>query len=215
MVRGLSAQGKLFYHLWVEKDFLNQQKMKGKIDESKQSKIRELGMTEHTVNTATRPPDTEEILTTRITHEGLTPRLHRGLLHVHKEGRPGSRPGMGTGRPRRGSPAAGSTAGTAGETQIRSPVRCHFRTTSWADTQVRQNGAPVRFWGNGNSPGGGTAGGAVISENRPAASPGVAPAGTQRGAPGCAAEPLARACWDWRVGKKHCEEHRVYFAGNE
>lgn len=80
MVRDLSVQGKLFYHLWAEKDFLNKQKMKGNIDKSNQSKIRKLGMTKHTVNTAIRPPDTEEIFTIRITNEGLTPRLHRGRL---------------------------------------------------------------------------------------------------------------------------------------
>lgn len=54
--------------------------MKRNIDKSNQSKIRKLGVTKHNVNTAIRPPDTEEIFTIRITNEGLAPRLHRRLL---------------------------------------------------------------------------------------------------------------------------------------
>lgn len=87
--------------------------MKGNIDKSNQSKIRKLGMTKHTVNTAIRPPDTEEIFRIRITNEGLTPRLHRGLLHINKRTiREPARDGNRTSQQSRESPGGHVTTGT-------------------------------------------------------------------------------------------------------
>lgn len=160
-----------FYHPWAEKGSLNKQKApitKGKTDESTQSRMRKLRVTEHAINTAVRPPDAEATFTARVTSGGLTPRLHGGPLHscttVKREGQPGSWRGREQGPQERESGGRLSHGHHHHQdTQDKASARPHFRTTRWAEIQVLQTGALVRLWSTGDSPSEGRAEGAGIS----------------------------------------------------
>lgn len=166
-----------FDHPQAERGSLNKQKApitRGKKDESTQSKMRKLRVTEHAINTAMRPPDAEATFTTRVASGGLTPGSVEdpctpAQQSVKKEGQPGGWRGR---EPAPALPRAPPSPGYAGQSLSKTPLQNH---------QVGKNsgsadGVLVRLWSTGSSP----------SEGRAAGISGTVrdPAGAARACPG-------------------------------